>query len=105
MFIGSWLINFVISMIAFLFVFIGSMATNGYFTSFTRAILGFIFFYFITYFFRWIWFLASKETSINNEEKIQIEDQNIGKDTINREDYSDEDIVRASEYVKDLIND
>ncbi|OIJ17858.1 hypothetical protein BKP45_20065 [Anaerobacillus alkalidiazotrophicus] len=104
MFIGSWVINIIFSVIAFLFVFIGSVTSNTTITSFVRATYAFLFFFFVTYFFRWIWLIASKGIKFEYEEKNQIEGSHIGKDTI-IEGYTEEEIKKVSRHVKDLIND
>lgn len=105
MFIGSWAINISFSVIAFLFVFIGSMSTNSLLTSSFRGGLAFLFFYVVMYLFRWVWMLAlAEEKEIEFEEKVQIEESHLGKDT-NMESFTDEDIAKASQYVKDLINE
>lgn len=106
MLIGSWLLNLIISTIAFLSVFIGSVLTNSLQTSFFRGGVTFVSFFILTYFFRWLWTYTFKD--FNNQTKkdndIQIDPVVEGKDTIINE-YSNEEINKASQYVKDLIND
>ncbi len=105
MFIGSWIINFIFSLTGFLLVFIGSMTTNSVLTSLIRGGLAFVSFYIIAYFFRWLWMIASKEVEVNELEKKEIEDKDDGKATTNKVEYTEEDIEKASKYVKGLIND
>ncbi|OIJ09926.1 hypothetical protein BKP35_15705 [Anaerobacillus arseniciselenatis] len=105
MFIGSWIINFFFSITAFLLVFIGSMTTNTVLTSFIRACFTFVSFYLITYFFRWIWMIASKDTKGMQIQKSEIEAKDDGKATNNKVEYTEVDIEKATNYVKDLIND
>jgi hypothetical protein len=103
MFIGSWIINIIFSIVAFSLVFIGSITTNTLFTSFIRGLLAFVCFYVITFFFRWLWMLASKNVFFE-EVETQIENTEQGN-SINKVDYSKEEIAKAGQYVKDLIND
>ena len=107
MFIGTWIINFVISIIAFLLVFVGSLSSNTANTSLFRAGIAFLFFYMVTYVIRWLLMLASKGSEEKSNEPVeisQIEESIQGKASV-KEEYSDEDIKKASQYVKDLIND
>lgn len=107
MFIGSWIINLIISLIAFFFVFIGSLLTNSFQTSLKRGAITFLSFFIITYFFRWVWMVASKD-NIKSPEKNStiIIDSNLeGKDRNSKTELSNEEVKLASQYVKDLIND
>lgn len=118
MFIGTWLINLCISVVAFLLVFIGSMSANTVPTSLFRGLIASVTFFLITYFFRWLWKLALAGTEANeendehensdhkkeplegNSHKIeQLEDNN------SQQQYSDEEINKASQYVKSLLDD
>ncbi len=112
MFIGSWKINLIISIIAFFIVFIGSMATNTLTTSIFRSFLAFLLFYLISFIFRWLWKIALKsnddlvsdEVHPEGEVHPEIEDNTNG-DHIRKVDYSAEDIEKASQYVKELIDE
>jgi Ca2+/Na+ antiporter len=103
MFIGSWLINITISLLAFFLVFIGSLLTNTLPTSIIRSCLAFLFFYFFTYFLRWLWMLASKKVEIDLQQKVVERESEHGKGS-GKKDYSKEDIEKVSKYVKGLIN-
>jgi hypothetical protein len=105
MFIGSWKINTFVSVVAFLFVFVRAMSMNTAFTSLIRAGLAFVFFYIITYFFRWVWDLASKDVLAVDLQKKQIEDSIQGKDKFNQLDKDEAEITKVSQYIKDLIDD
>lgn len=104
MFIGSWVINVIISLLAFVLVFIGSVSTNTVLTSFIRAGIAFLFFYMITYIFRWLWNLALSDTISKKEELV--ENSPMSNQTISTDkSYSADEVEKASQYVKDLIND
>lgn len=105
MFISSWKVNFTISCLAFLFVFIGSISTNTLSTSFFRGSLTFVFFFIFSYLFRGLLMLASKDISNNKAQHKSIEETKLGNDKVNEADYTNEEITKASQYVKDLIND
>ncbi len=104
MFFGSWIINVIISVFAFLLVFIGSLSTNSGITSLIRACFAFLFFYLVTYVFRWLWMVATKEietSAVDIPKKVE----NKHLENTQLEEYSEEEIEQASKYVKDLIND
>ncbi|MFN7250815.1 MAG: hypothetical protein ACK4M9_08510 [Anaerobacillus sp.] len=103
MFIGSWKINVIISFTGFSLVFIGSFSMNGLPTSLLRACLAFLFFYIVSYFVRWLWALASKDNALKTKEKLDIEESEQGE-ARKEEQYSEADIEKTSQYVKDLIN-
>ncbi|RXI97985.1 hypothetical protein DS745_16680 [Anaerobacillus alkaliphilus] len=104
MFFGSWKINIVISIFAFLLVFIGSYSTNTVVTSIFRACFAFLFFYLVTYLLRWLLMVATKEVETEMVDISQIE-ENKQEEATRKLQYSKDDIEQASKYVKDLIND
>jgi hypothetical protein len=115
MFIGNWLINLFLGLLAFIIVFIGSFGQNLLFTSFLHAGLAFTASYLLGYLFRFLWSVASQDKNSENtfddaceeenREKEEITDPNERKENNEDKNLSDEEIYNASQYVKELIND
>ncbi|WP_096199383.1 hypothetical protein [Bacillus sp. FJAT-45350] len=119
MFAGNWLINLSLAVIAFILTFIGSFFTNLVTTSLIRGAIAFIVFFLLAYLFRFLWGLALKnnltENTIENMDETEGTDikqkknndsyDEFEKRTVDKMNLTDDEIVRASEYVKDLMDD
>lgn len=115
MFKGNWLVNMISACFAFIFVFSASFYTNLISTTLIRAAIAFIVFYLIAYLFRWLAYLAStNEEKSNsdldsNEEIISKEEQEeqINELALENQEIklSEEDVVKTSQFVKDLLED
>lgn len=111
MLVGNWTINLFFGLTAFIIVFISSFGQNLIITTSIRAGIAFILSFVIGYIFRYLFTVASKErsdligmeTEVLESENSDIPDPNLLE---NKEmDLSEEDIYKASQYVKDLLDD
>lgn len=122
MVVGSWLINATLGLIGFVAVFFASYGNNLVTTSLIRGLVSFVSFFILGYLFRWMLTLASKETlkdgnrevaydKISNEKLEKFEDDEGTSspftvlDNDKGELLSEEDILKTTEYVRELMND
>lgn len=111
MLVGNLLINLFFGLAAFIIVFTASYGQNLLFTSFIRSGIAFFLSFLIAFVFRYLLALASKdkveENIIDNDGEDrgidEIEDPNLLES--NEMELNEEDIYKASQYVKDLLDD
>lgn len=107
MLFGSWLINLYLSIAVFIIVFLGSLGNNLIITTSFRATVVFLITFISAYFFRWLWAIAlapfqSEET---DDDLFSLEDNTQEDYPIENRDYSEEEVKKASNYVRELLDD
>ncbi|WP_209122364.1 hypothetical protein [Alkalihalobacillus sp. BA299] len=104
---GTWLVNLYLGIVAFFIVFLGSLGNNLIKTTCYRAAVAFVVTFLITYFFRWLWSIAfaSSTNKVQEDEVLFKQELNKIEDPTEDREYSDEDIQKASEYVRELLDD
>ncbi|MBU8906989.1 hypothetical protein [Desertibacillus haloalkaliphilus] len=108
---GNWLMNLIVSLLAFVTVFAASVAYNLVETSLFRGVYAFISVFFLMYVFRWLWALASKsnediEAQQANTETDDVDStETVANDQLRNDDNDEETSVQTAAFVKDLLND
>ncbi|MEB1810111.1 MAG: hypothetical protein LPK26_22895 [Bacillaceae bacterium] len=107
MLFGSWLINLYLSIAVFIIVFLGSLGNNLIITTSFRATVAFLITYLSTYFFRWLWaFSLAPPQSKETEKDLFLPGNDIKEEyPIDNRDYSEEEIKKAGNYVRELLDD
>lgn len=112
---GSWIFNVWFGLGSFVFYFLLSILNKSITRTLIEAlIVGFVFF-FLGYIFRWVLYFMnqnkkeSHSEDLNTLETSEIDENNpesIGKnDMADSSDLNEEDIDKATQYIKEMIKD
>ncbi|MCM3759471.1 hypothetical protein M3212_01580 [Alkalihalobacillus oceani] len=98
------LIHFIVACFSGILVFVASLTTNLLLTSFVRFCLAFVAGWVLTYVFRFLWQLASRDVGEEEagEESEPLEDRQAAKPE-EKQTVEEIDTEQASQMIKDLL--